>query len=212
MKNPNATQKVVDHIRAFLWAGRPVLINYADRKKYFRENPDNFGGGDGEIIDGNCKPGIWLSRIRIFLPLLEERLVTLRHEAAHVRFRFVPHPPEALAEARRLFKECEPEVAALYEAQGKDVSGEAVVRLADRVRYGQYVPQMSGPLKKLVAELVAPARLSALNFVLRFVIIAATALAALLSLLPASVSASSSWEFIALQALPYGGWSGAEGP
>lgn len=187
MNTPNIWQKMADHFRAFGWAGRPVTIRYLDRNNYFRD-PTRFGGGEGIVADGSCTVRRGVSTIRIFLPLLPEadRLETLRHECGHIRFHFVPRPSAALSEARRLFRDLEPKVAALYDAQGEgfDMSGEAVVRLADRVRSGQPVPSMSTPLAELVRAVVAPAPASAMGFA--FLLAALAALVSSASAAPAA--------------------------
>ncbi|MBN7783677.1 hypothetical protein JYP51_02020 [Ponticoccus gilvus] len=175
MENPSELQKIMDHLRAFVWAGRPVSIRYLDRNSYFRD-PAKFGGGE-EIVDGNCTVRIGVSTVRIFLPIEVDRLDTLRHECGHVRYHFVPRPSAALSEARRLFRVIEPEDAALYDARGEgfDMSGEAVVRLADRARAGHPMPSMSTPLAELVQAVVAPARASAMGFVFLLGVLAALA-------------------------------------
>lgn len=136
------------------------------------------------ICDGNSSAGVWLSRIRIFRPVLDDRLMTLRHETGHVRYHFVKKPPASLEEATALFRECEPNEFALYEARGEgfDICPESVVRLADWVRDGRHVPPMSPELSKLVRDVVRPAPASALAFVaVAFVAVALVALAALLA-------------------------------
>ncbi len=180
-------QKVADHFRAFMWSGRPAVIRYLDRNNYFSD-PTKFGGGEGMVTDGNCTVRHSISTIRIFLPILPDadRLDVLRHESGHIRYSFAGRlTPAAGAEARALWRQLEPEDAALYDAHpdGRDVTPEAVVRLADRVRSGQRMPPMSAPLAKLVRVVVAPAPASALAFVL----VAALAVMALAS----SVSAES---------------------
>lgn len=179
MNTPNVREKVADHFRAFIWAGRPVAIRYLYRDNYFRD-PTRFGGGAGMITDGSSRVRHSVSTVCILLPLLADRSETLRHECGHIRFEFAPRPPAALAEARRLFRELEPEDAALYEGRDDDfdMSGEAVVRLADRVRSGLPMPPMSEPLSKLVRVVVAPAPASAVGFVLITVMLLAALVSA----------------------------------
>lgn len=168
MKNPNVLQKIADHVRAFFWAGRPVEIRYLDRNIYFRD-PIKFGGSEEMLCDGNCTVRRGVSTVRIFLPILPEadRVDTLRHECGHIRYHFVPRPPDALTEARRLFRELEPADAALYESRGEgfDMSGEAVVRLADRIRAGKGTPPMPKPLAELAGRIADPAFASAVSFI-----------------------------------------------
>lgn len=168
MNTPNVWQKMADHFRAFVWAGRPVSIRYMYRDNYFR-GPTKFGGGEGMVMDGNCTVRRSVSTARIFLPLAADRLETLRHECGHVRFHFIERLQDgAAAEARDLFREIEPEDAAFYDARtdGKDMTGEAVVRLADRLRAGLPVPAMSAELALVVRRVVAPAPVSAMGFVI----------------------------------------------
>lgn len=205
MANPNALQKVMDHLKAFVWAGRPVAIRYLERNNYFRD-PAKFGGSEEMICDGNCTVRRGVSTVRIFLPVLPEadRLDTLRHECGHIRYHFVERlGDEAGVEARGLFRQIEPADAALYDARpdGKDVTGEAVVRLADRLRAGLPVPDMSPALALVVRRVMSPAPASALGFVI---------LAA--GLLLAGVSAASASDLIAReQMVSAGGVIWAEG-
>ncbi|WP_343501954.1 MULTISPECIES: hypothetical protein [Roseobacteraceae] len=176
MNNPTSIQILRDHVRAFIWSGRPVIIHYVDRDTYCKNSQRR----DGYEIDGICSPGIWISRVQIFTPLLDGRLETLRHECSHVRFHFIKRSPEACAEARQLFREHEP-TAAYYESQdGFDTTGEAMVRLADRRRTGRDMPRLSPELTRCVEEMAEPAPASAFAFV----VVLASVLLAFASALP----------------------------